>query len=128
VAGAAEPGSERDGDFVELYLDVGRRDGARAADIQKALQDKAGLDKNDVVRIRVRERNAFVGVRRSEHQKAIAALSSVTIGGRSVTAEVARERSSSSKASQETDARASADEARGIEHHTSDDTNGPPES
>jgi ATP-dependent RNA helicase DeaD len=84
--------SEIENDFVELYVSVGRRDGARAADVQRALQEGAALDKNDIARIRVRDRHTFVSVRKSVHTRALAALSAATIAGRVATAEVARER------------------------------------
>jgi ATP-dependent RNA helicase DeaD len=56
------------------------------------LLDQIGLDKADVKRIRVRERNAFVSVRRSELQRAVAGLSAATLAGRNIMAEPARER------------------------------------
>jgi len=81
-----------DGDFAEVYINIGRRDGARASDFQRVLTDRGGMERADVRRIRVRERNAFVSVRRTELAKAISALSGATIAGRPVTAEQARDR------------------------------------
>jgi ATP-dependent RNA helicase DeaD len=83
---------ERDPDYVELYVNVGRRDGARAADIAKALVERAGLDKDDVRRIRVRERNSFVSVPRAQLTRVVDALAGLTISGKAVTAEQARGR------------------------------------
>jgi ATP-dependent RNA helicase DeaD len=81
-------------DFVEIYVNVGRRDGARASDFQRILVERAGLGRSSVQRIRVRERNAFVSVRKDELARAIAALNGAVIAGRTANAEQARERSS----------------------------------
>ena len=80
-----ETGSSAGGpsaDYAEVFVSVGRRDGVRAADLQALLLDQLGLDKADVKRIRVRERNAFVSVRRSEFSRAVAGLSGATLAGR----------------------------------------------
>ena len=80
--------------YVELFVGVGRRDGARAQDILRALVETVGLDKDHIRRIRVRDRHTFVGVRRDDADKAIAGLSGSTIGSKSsVNVELARERS-----------------------------------
>ncbi|MRG90573.1 DEAD/DEAH box helicase [Polyangium spumosum] len=88
--GRSQEGSS--GDYAEVFVSVGRRDGVRAADLQALLLDQIGLDKADVKRIRVRERNAFVSVRRAELARAVAGLSGATLAGRTVSAEPARER------------------------------------
>ncbi|MBL9026691.1 MAG: DEAD/DEAH box helicase [Myxococcales bacterium] len=80
--------------YVELFVGVGRRDNARAQDVLRALVETAGLDKDHIRRIRVRDRHTFVGVRRDDAEKAIAGLSGSTIGTKSsVNVELARERS-----------------------------------
>jgi len=79
-------------DYAEIFVSVGRRDGVRSADIQELLVDHIGLDKDDVKRIRVRERNAFISVRKSEALRAIEGISKASWGNRSLTAEIARER------------------------------------
>ncbi len=81
-----------DADLAEIFINVGRREGARAADLQRLLTERAGIDKAYVRRIRVRDRNAFVSVRREDLAKALAALSGATIGGKVASAEQARER------------------------------------
>ncbi len=81
-----------DGDFGEIYVNVGRREGARAADFLRLLTERAGIDKLSVRRIRVRERNAFVSVRKDDVAKAVAALTGATIAGKIAAAELARER------------------------------------
>lgn len=89
----AEGAEVPEGDLVEIYVNVGRRDGARASDFQRVLEERAGISRSGVQRIRVRERNAFVSVRKDDLPKALAALEGATIAGRTVTAEQARERS-----------------------------------
>jgi ATP-dependent RNA helicase DeaD len=81
-------------DLVEIFINVGRRDGARASDFQRLLVERAGLGRSSVQRIRVRERNAFVSVRKDELNKALAALHGAAIAGKTATAEQARERGS----------------------------------
>lgn len=88
------PGAFEDA-FVEIYVNVGRRDGARASDLQRILVERAGLDRNHVQRIRVRERNAFISVPRDDLGRAIHALNSAIIAGKPVLADVARDRSAS---------------------------------
>jgi ATP-dependent RNA helicase DeaD len=84
--------AELEGDFAEIYVNVGRRDGARAADFQQILTERAGLARAHVRRIRVRERNAFVSVRREDLARALAALGGATIAGKLAMAEQARDR------------------------------------
>jgi ATP-dependent RNA helicase DeaD len=91
IVGGGAP-AELDEDLAEIYVNVGRRDGARASDFQRILTEVAGLDKANVRRIRVRERNAFVSVRKQDLVGALAALSGATIAGKTAGAEQARER------------------------------------
>lgn len=90
----AKPERERasDADFVEVFLNVGRRDGLRAGDLQKFLLERVGLDRDGVRRIRVRERNAFVNVHKDDLQRVIAGLTGIPMGGRLTVAELARDR------------------------------------
>jgi ATP-dependent RNA helicase DeaD len=90
-------------DYAEIFVSIGRRDGVRSADIQELLVDHIGLDKDDVKRIRVRERNAFISVRKSEAQRAIEGISKASWGNRSLTAEIARERPGSGNGDSDND-------------------------
>jgi ATP-dependent RNA helicase DeaD len=93
ASGDADAAEEAESDeFVEVYVNVGRRDGARAADFQRLLVDRAEVGKDDVGRIRVRERNAFVSVRKTELARAVEALDGATIAGKEAHAELARSR------------------------------------
>jgi ATP-dependent RNA helicase DeaD len=83
---------------VEIYVNVGRRDGARAADFQRVLTERAGIDRALVRRIRVRDRNAFVSVRREDLAKALASLQGASIAGKTAMAEQARERAGENEA------------------------------
>jgi ATP-dependent RNA helicase DeaD len=80
-------------DFVQIYVNVGRRDGARPGDFQRLLVQ--AIPPEDTGKIRVRDRNTFVSVRKESLERAIAALAGQTIGGRSVLAEPARLRTTS---------------------------------
>jgi ATP-dependent RNA helicase DeaD len=85
----APEGDEEPG-FTRIFLNVGRRDGARAQDLQQVLTDVAGIARHDTGRIRIRDRVSFVSVRTDDMTKAIAALAGRVIGGRTVVAEPAK--------------------------------------
>jgi ATP-dependent RNA helicase DeaD len=89
----ASPVASNDADFVEIFVNIGRRDGARAADFQRVLHERDAVGKDDVRRIRVRERNAFVSVRKTALTNALRAFAGATIAGKPALAEQARERS-----------------------------------
>jgi ATP-dependent RNA helicase DeaD len=77
--------------FAQIFVNVGRRDGARPGDLQRLL-DAAGLEPEQTGRIRVRERNSFISVRKELLERAVAAFAGQVIGGRPVVAEPARAR------------------------------------
>jgi ATP-dependent RNA helicase DeaD len=92
--------SERadDGDFApardgiaEIYVSIGRRDGARPSDIQTVLE-QSGLLAEQTDYIRVRQRNTFVGVKTEYLEKAVSALNGAAIAGKPAFAEPARQR------------------------------------
>jgi len=90
---AARPAADRDDpDFAQIFINVGRRDGASPADIQKVLSDVAGLTPADTGAIRIRDRNTFVSVRKASLDRVVAALGGQMIAGRSVLAEPAKQR------------------------------------
>ncbi|MGK3994026.1 DEAD/DEAH box helicase [Sorangium sp. So ce1024] len=94
---AAAVRDEPEGEFVEVFINLGRRDGVRAADFQRVLVERAGMPKGDIRRIRVRERNAFVSVPKAELARVVGALNGATIAGKEARAEQARERTSSAE-------------------------------
>jgi ATP-dependent RNA helicase DeaD len=77
--------------FVQLFVNVGRREGVRPSDLQQLLADK-GIAPEDTARIRVRDRMTFVSVKKEIFDRVVAALSGEVIGGRKVVAELARGR------------------------------------
>jgi ATP-dependent RNA helicase DeaD len=94
-SGAAAPSApavtEEDDGFLQLFINVGRREGVQAKDLQKILADR-GVSDVSASGIRVRDRAAFVRVRKDLFDQAVAALSGQVIGGRTVVAELARGR------------------------------------
>jgi ATP-dependent RNA helicase DeaD len=90
-----DPRDERDDpSLAQIFVNVGRRDGVRASDLQKLLVDGAGLAPEEAGRIRIRDRNTFVSVKKAHLEKAIAALAGQVLGGRSLIAEPAKPRAS----------------------------------
>ena len=81
-----------DPSYARIFVNVGRRDGARPGDLQKLLTEGGGIDRADTGEIHVRDRMTFISVKRELLDKAIGALSGQVIGGRTVNAEPARER------------------------------------
>jgi ATP-dependent RNA helicase DeaD len=87
-ASAEEP--QLDADFVQMFVNVGKREGVRASDLQKLLTDK-GVTAEETGRIRIRDRMSFVPVKKTAFDRAVAALTGQVIGGRAVLAELAKE-------------------------------------
>jgi ATP-dependent RNA helicase DeaD len=85
------PASSSEANLAQIFVNVGRRDGARSGDLQRLLE-ASGLAPAETGRIRVRERNTFITVRKDLLDRAVAALSGQVIGGRQVVAEPARAR------------------------------------
>jgi ATP-dependent RNA helicase DeaD len=86
----AEPDFETGIDGVsEIYVSVGRRDGAKPSDYQAVLEG-AGLTEDEVGYVRVRHRHAFVGVKGEALERALGALHGAMIANRKATAEPAR--------------------------------------
>ena len=77
------------GDVAEIYVSVGRRDGAKPSDIQAVLES-AGVGEDEVGYVRVRHRHAFVGVKGEALERALGALHGAMIANRKATAEPAR--------------------------------------
>ncbi len=76
---------------AEIYVSIGRRDGARPSDIQTILEQN-GLLAEQTDYIRVRHRNSFVGVKTEYLEKAVSALNGAAIAGKPAFAEPARQR------------------------------------
>jgi ATP-dependent RNA helicase DeaD len=78
-----------DPNVAEIYVNVGRRDGAKPSDYQAALEG-AGVGSEGTGYIRVRHRHAFVGVRHEFLERALGALNGATIAGKRASAEPAK--------------------------------------
>src|SRR5207248_4480269 len=91
---AASPSRDRDRDreeedpaFAQIFVNIGRREGARPGDFYRLIVDQGGVPREETGRIRIRDKNSFVSVKKEWVDRAIAALAGQTIGGRSVVAE-----------------------------------------
>ena len=92
VAEAPKPTGTQ-GDQVEIFVNVGKRDGARPGDFVRVLE-RAGLGASQIGRIRLRDRHTFVCVEPGDVERAIAALNDATIAGKVARAERGRSRES----------------------------------
>jgi len=74
--------------FIELYVNVGRKDGVRPRDLKALLHDDGGLAPELVGRVRVRDRCSFVDVEPNAIERAIALLQRGVFSSREVQASV----------------------------------------
>jgi ATP-dependent RNA helicase DeaD len=79
-------------DAAELFVNVGRKDGAKASDFYAVLEKQSGITIDDTDYVNVRQRHTFIGLRRELVQKALDALNGATIAGREASAEPSRSR------------------------------------
>ncbi len=84
-------GDGADEAFVQVFINVGTREGVRTPDLHKLLAVQ-GIAPEDTNGIRVRDRMTFIGVRKRLLDRTVSALSGQVIGGRTVIAELARGR------------------------------------
>jgi ATP-dependent RNA helicase DeaD len=89
VPQVTQPRTEDDDAFLQLFVNVGKRDGVRASDLQKLLSDR-GVAVDPAASIRMRDRMSFVRVPKELFDDAVAALTGQVLGGRTVVAELAR--------------------------------------
>ena len=78
--------------MTRLYIDVGRDDGVRPADIVGAIANEAGFPGRAIGAIELFERFSFVEVPGNLSDRIIRALKGTTIRGRKVTASIAKPR------------------------------------
>jgi len=85
----SEPLDPEDEDNVELFVNLGRRQGAKPSDYEHLLE-AGGVPAEAIIYVRVRHRNAFVAVAREQLDRTIAALDGKSIAGKLVKAEPSR--------------------------------------
>ena len=78
--------------MAEIFIGLGRRDGARDADFHRFLIESGAIAKDELGSIRLRDRMAFLTVRKEAVDRALGALVGKAIGSRSVVAEIAKTR------------------------------------
>ena len=88
----AREGEAPVGEVATVFVNSGRRDGLRALDLLRLLEERGGVAQDDVGRIRIRDRNTFFDVKPSVLDKALEAIKGATVGGRTLNAEPARAR------------------------------------
>jgi ATP-dependent RNA helicase DeaD len=76
--------------MTRLYIDVGRDDGVRPADIVGAIANESGLAGNKIGVIELFDRFAFVEVPADFSERVLGALKNTTIRGRAVNPSIAR--------------------------------------
>lgn len=82
------PAAQDTANFVELYVNVGRKEGIRPRDLKALLHDDGGLPHEQVGRLRIRDRCAFVEVAPEVVERAIALLERGKFGDRVVAANI----------------------------------------
>ena len=91
VQPSSHPGALEGGETIrEIFVNVGRRDGAKPSDFQSLLEKHGITGEADY--IRVRHSHAFVGVRGDLIERAVAALNGAQIAVQTASAELARRR------------------------------------
>jgi ATP-dependent RNA helicase DeaD len=89
-----EPTSERerfteDG-MTNVFVNLGRRENVKVVDLLRLFEERAGLGKAQLGRIRIRDRHTFVGVPKDRADDAIAKIQGAPFGDKTIVAEVAR--------------------------------------
>jgi ATP-dependent RNA helicase DeaD len=87
---AAEISTEGDPTMSTLFVNLGRRDGTRVGDILRLFETHARLGKDDLGRIRIRDRHTFVGVPKERAASAVEALAGRSFGDKALVVEIAR--------------------------------------
>jgi ATP-dependent RNA helicase DeaD len=78
--------------MMRLYIDVGRDDGVRPADIVGAIANEAGIPGRAIGAIELFERFSFVEVPSNHGERVMRALKRTTIRGRKISPSVAKPR------------------------------------
>jgi len=79
-----------DGDEAKVYVSVGRKDGVRVGDLNRLFQDSGGLNRDEVGRIRLRDKHSFVSIPATKVEEVIDALHGIDFADRELKVEPAR--------------------------------------
>src|SRR5690606_7125302 len=82
--------AETDPDMSTLFVNLGRRDGVRVGEIIRLFETHAGMTKDDLGRIRIRDRHTFVGVPRERVDAIVGSLNGQSSHDKELVVEVAR--------------------------------------
>ncbi|MFT5356568.1 MAG: ATP-dependent RNA helicase DeaD [Polyangiales bacterium] len=83
------PREEEEG-FTRLYVNLGRKDGMRVGDLNEMFQEDAGLTRDEIGRIRLRDKHSFVSVPEAKVEAILASLIDIEVDGRELKVEVAK--------------------------------------
>jgi ATP-dependent RNA helicase DeaD len=73
-----------------LYVNVGRRDELKASELGRLLRDRTGLKRNEIGRIRVRDKHALVDVPEDRAQEVIESMAGAVLKDRELELELAK--------------------------------------
>ncbi|MFA9470204.1 MAG: DEAD/DEAH box helicase [Deltaproteobacteria bacterium] len=73
-----------------LYVNVGRRDELKASELGRLLRDRTGLKRNEIGRIRVRDKHALVDVPEDRAQDVIESMAGAVLKDRELELELAK--------------------------------------
>ena len=77
-------------DKATLYLNIGKQDELKAAELGQALRDKTGLKRSEIKRIRVRDRHSLVDIPKDRVEDVIEAMSGTVLHDREISVELAK--------------------------------------
>ena len=89
AAGADAPAPA--GEWTQLFVNIGERDGARVGDLVGAITGEAGLSSDQIGRVEVRESHSTVQVAAAMAERVVERLTGTMIRGRRAAARVDRE-------------------------------------
>ena len=81
---------EPDDAYANLFVSIGKRDNVRVVDLLRLFETHAGLGKDALGRIRIRDRHSFVAVPKDRAEETIAKLVGLDYQGRPLSVEVAK--------------------------------------
>jgi ATP-dependent RNA helicase DeaD len=87
-----EPAPEKveEAPTATLYVNVGRRDELKASELGRLLRDRTGLKRNEIGRIRVRDKHALVDVPEDRAQDVIESMAGAVLRDRELELELAK--------------------------------------